>query len=154
MAEVGGPPLLVADEQQRELGVALRALGEGAQRAEREDVAALHVTLPEPTNCRPALQRLVLRVGDDGVLVADSSALPRAGAMQAGDEILGVARLEQGTRRSSPRRARAPRTRAHSSAPWTSPDGDETATSASSSRGARARDLRRRLLDPRIHAAG
>ena len=38
-----GPPLLVAHEQQRDLGVALRARGQRAQDAEREHVAALHV---------------------------------------------------------------------------------------------------------------
>ena len=38
---------------------------------------------------------------------------------------------------------------AHSSAPCTSPEGEETATSASSSRSARARDLRRLALHPR-----
>ena len=46
----------------------------------------------------------------------------------------------------------AAQTDAHSSAPCTSPDGEETATSASSSRARAARDLGRRLLHPRVHA--
>ena len=45
----------------------------------------------------------------------------------------------------------AAQTDAHSSAPCTSPDGEETATSASSSRAARCAISAARLLDPRIH---
>ena len=43
VAERGGPPLLVAHEQERDLGVVLRPRGERAQDAEREHDAALHV---------------------------------------------------------------------------------------------------------------
>ena len=44
--EVARAPLLVADEQQRDLREGVRALRERAQHAEREDVAALHVDGP------------------------------------------------------------------------------------------------------------
>ena len=92
VAEVGGPPLLVAHQQQRELGVELRALGEGSQRAEGEHVAALHVHAAAADQLLAvAVQRLVVGVRDDGVDVADQQRLARARPVQAEHEILGVA---------------------------------------------------------------
>ncbi len=65
-------PLLVADEQQPDLGEVLGALLERAERAEREHDAALHVDgagADQPL--AGAGERLVLGVGDHGVDVAE-----------------------------------------------------------------------------------
>ena len=48
VAERRRPPLLVADQQQRDLGVVLRARGQRAHDAEREHDAALHVDRARP----------------------------------------------------------------------------------------------------------
>ena len=66
------PPLLVADEQQHDLGVGVRALGERAQGPEGEHDAALHVDgarADQPVAV--AGQRLVVVVRDDRVEVAE-----------------------------------------------------------------------------------
>ena len=106
----------------------------------REDVAALHVDAAGADQLlADALQRLVLGVRDDGVDVADQQRLAAAGAVQAGDQILGVAgrgardaldrRLVGQQRRADATRTRSRRARRR--------EGEDTATSASSSRGAR-----------------
>ena len=154
VAEVVRPPLLVAHEQQRELGEQLGALGERAQRAEREHVAALHVDGAGADELLThARERLVLGVGDDGVVVADEQHLARAGALQADDEILGVAgaRARHALERRIVGRERGAQRRALVRAVHVTGrrrDGHERFELARRA----ARDLGRSLLDPRIHA--
>src|SRR3954449_12976339 len=76
VAELGGPPLLVAHEQQRQLLVALGMLGERPQRAEREHDPALHVDRPRADELLArALERLMFGVRHDGVVVPDEQRL-------------------------------------------------------------------------------
>ena len=112
--------------------------GQRAQRAQRQHDAALHVDgagAEQPLAV--ALQRLVVRVGDDGVDVAEQQDPPAArcraaapagparGGRGAGRPLdLGLGGQQRGADRGA------------LLAPWTSPDGEETATSASSSRAA------------------
>jgi hypothetical protein len=83
------PPLLVVDEQQRDLRVELGAGGERAQRAQRDHDAALHVDRAGADELLAlAPQRLVLLVRDDGVDVAEQEDALAAAAVQARDRVL------------------------------------------------------------------
>jgi formamidopyrimidine-DNA glycosylase len=91
VAERGGPPLLVADQQQRDLGVVLAALGERAHDPEREHDAALHVDRAGADQLvAVALQRAVGLVRDHGVDVAEQQDAAAAGAAEVDDEVVGV----------------------------------------------------------------
>ena len=139
VGEVAGAPLLVAHEQQRDLGVRLGALGERAHDADREHVAALHVDGARADQLVAlAGERPVVLVRDDGVEVPEQQhrrdPVPLSRASRSG----AWSGEEHGTRSiSASSGSSAAHTAAHSSAPWMSPDGDETPTSASSSRTAR-----------------
>src|SRR3954471_23885094 len=90
-------PLLVADEQERGLGEVVAALGERAEDAERQHVAALHVDGPRPDEAvLLAAQRAVLLVRDHRVDVAEEqhALRPRAGQPdeQVGRVVRGRAR--------------------------------------------------------------
>jgi hypothetical protein len=90
-------PLLVGNEQDRQLGERLRALHQRAGHAEREDHAALHVDRPRPVEPRPVLaHRGVGVVPDDGVDVPEQQHAPAAATRDAGDEVIGVARGRAG----------------------------------------------------------
>ena len=92
MREVARAPLLVADEQQRDLGEVLRALGERAQDAEREDVAALHVDRARADEVVAlGRERAVILVRVDGVDVAEQHDPPAAAAGERHDQVVGVA---------------------------------------------------------------
>ena len=156
-ANGGGPPLLVADQQQRELVVELRAARRSARSAPSASTSPPFMsTEPEPTSCSPdaraaACARRARRRCRRGRAAAR---LRVPVPCSAGDQVLRRGRgRSTGCARSSPRRAAARRTpRAHSSAPCTSPEGDETADQRLELARRPARDLRRRLLDPRVHA--
>ena len=86
------PPLLVADQQQRHLGVVLRARRQRAHHAEREHDAALHVDRARPDELvAVALERAMRRVRDDRVEVAEQQDPPRARARDPREHVLGVA---------------------------------------------------------------
>ena len=158
VAERRRPPLLVADQQQRDLGVELRALGERAQRADGEDRRR-----PSCRRCRS--RRAARRRAASGrcsacattVSTWPSSSDPARAACRAGAATRSSAWPgdEHGTRsivRLVGHAARRTPT-AHSFAPWTSPrrrgDGHQRLELARRA----PRDLRRRLPDPRIHRA-
>ena len=154
-ANGGGPPLLVADEQERRLGEVGGPGGERAQGAEREHHAALHVD-------GARAEQLVAVARVSGLWCAWAITVstwpsrrirrvpvPRSVASRSG----AWPGEEQGTRSTrAASGSSAAQIAAHSSAPWTSPDGEDTATSASSSRSARARDRVGLALDPGMHA--
>ncbi len=82
------PPLLVADQQDRELGERLRVARERAGDAEREDHAALHVGGAGPVEAvAVAAQRLVRIVADHGVDVAEQHHPPAPGPGHGPDQI-------------------------------------------------------------------
>ena len=92
VAERGGPPLLVADQQQRGLGVGVAARGQRAEHAEREHDPALHVDGARAEQLLAlAAERLVVLVADDGVDVPEQEHAPGAGARQAQQQVGRVA---------------------------------------------------------------
>ena len=84
-ANVRRAPLLVADEQQRDLGEALAGAAASARSAPRASTSPPFMsTVPEPTSCSPSRrERPVLGVRDDGVEVADAAG-PAACRVPAG----------------------------------------------------------------------
>jgi hypothetical protein len=84
-------PLLVDDEQQRDLGERLRPPRERAQHAERQHVAALHVDGARPVELvgvgGVALHRPVVVMRDDGVEMSEEQDPAAARAGEAGDEV-------------------------------------------------------------------
>jgi hypothetical protein len=81
-------PLLVAHEQQRDLGEVAAPLGERAQHAEREHDAALHVDGARAEQVvAVAVQRLVMRVRDHRVGVAQQQEPAPAAPAQAGEQV-------------------------------------------------------------------
>ena len=86
------PPLLVADEQQRDLGERVAAGGERAEHAEREDDAALHVDGAGAEQLLAvARERLVVLVADHRVDVAEQQQAAGAGAGDAQQQVGRVA---------------------------------------------------------------
>ena len=79
-------PLLVADEQQRELARSARGRWASARIAPSASTTPPFMsTLPEPTSCSPSrVERPVLGVRDDGVEVAEQQDRLRAGAASGG----------------------------------------------------------------------
>ena len=153
VGELGGPPLLVADQQQGDLGVVLRPRGERPQHAEREHDAALHVDRAGADELvADALERAVRGVRDHGVEVAEQQDAAAALAVEAGDQVVGVVGrragdvLELGVvgrERGAHRRALLrPVTVARGRG-----DGDERLELARRA----ARDLLRALRDPLVH---
>ena len=117
----GLAPLLVADHEQRDLGVVRRAPGEQPHRAEREHDAALHVDAAGADQLLAlARERPVVGVRDDGVEVAEQQDPLGAGAAQPRQQVGRVAcararhPLDRRPRREAARRTptRTPRRRA------------------------------------------
>jgi hypothetical protein len=93
VGERADAPLLVAHQQQRGLGEVLRARGQGAQHAEGEHVAALHVHGARADQAvAVAVQRTVVGVRDDRVDVAEEEDALRAGPGHAEEEVGRVVR--------------------------------------------------------------
>jgi hypothetical protein len=91
VGDAAGPPLLVAHEQQRHLGVRLGPRRERPHRADRQHHAALHVDAAGADELvAVAVQRPVVAVPDHGVHMAEQQHAPRAGPAQARDEVLGM----------------------------------------------------------------
>ena len=136
VGEAAGAPLLVDHGQQASSANASGSRGQLAQHPEREHHAALHVDGPRAD--QPAVlarQRPVVGVGDHGVEMAEQQQLAGARAADRRQQVGGMA----GERARRPldlrlvghqRRDREQ----SSSAPRRSPEGEETATIASSSR--------------------
>ena len=138
MGERRRAPLLVVHEQDHRIGVQLGPLGQLPHQAERERHAALHVDRTRAgVAVAVAAQRTVRVVRDHRVEVPEQEHPGVAGPAQPPEEVAGVAgrgalqALDLGL---GGQEGGASAT--HSSAPSRSPDGDDTATSASSSRSA------------------
>ena len=123
-------PLLVADEQQRGLGEVRAPLGERAQDAERQHVAALHVDRPRAdAAARPrgaAAGASACATTVSRWPTSRTRPLARAASRAAAGRARGRATSTAAARRSASSGASAAATAAASSAPRTSPEGDET----------------------------
>jgi hypothetical protein len=88
VSERPGSPLLVGDQQHRQLREGLGAAGQGARDAERHDVSALHVDGAGAVEAiAVTTQRLMPVVADDGVDVAQQHQLACAGPGHRADQI-------------------------------------------------------------------